>query len=177
MSGYLPYGEFKCLKNVDNLAVYSISENSPTGYILEADLQHPDALHVRHNDYPVAPQKLGIPYDMLSNHCKNITDKYGIKVADGMKLIPNLGDKINYALHCKNLLLYLSLGIKLKKIYKVLTFKQSNWMKKYIDFNTEKGTNVANSFKKNFLKLMINSVYGKTMENLRKKNQNQTSKQ
>ena len=114
---------------------------------------------------------------MLSNHCKNITDKYGIKVADGMKLIPNLGDKINYALHCKNLLLYLSLGIKLTKIYKVLTFKQSNWMKKYIDFNTEKGTNVANSFKKNFLKLMINSVYGKTMENLRKKNQNQTSKQ
>ena len=46
MSGYLPYGEFKYLKNVDNLAVNSISENSPTGYILEADLQHPDALHV-----------------------------------------------------------------------------------------------------------------------------------
>ena len=64
MSGYLPYGEFKCLKNVDNLAVNSISENSPTGYILEADLQHPDVLHVRHNDYPVAPQKLAIPYDM-----------------------------------------------------------------------------------------------------------------
>ena len=67
-----------------------------------------------------------------------------------MKLIPNLGGKTNYVLHYRNLQLYLSLGTKLTKIHKVLRFKQSDWMKKYIDFNIEKRTNVANSFEKYF---------------------------
>ena len=67
-----------------------------------------------------------------------------------MKLIPNLGGKTNYVLHYRHLQLYLSLGMKLTKIHKVLRFKQSDWMKKYIDFNIEKRTNVANSFEKYF---------------------------
>ena len=106
---------------------------------------------------------------MLSNYCKKIADKYGIKVGDIMKLIPNLGDKTNYVLHYRNLQLYLSLGMKLTKIHRVLKFKQSDWMKEYIDFNTEKRTNAANSFEKDFFKLMINSVYVKEMGNLQKK--------
>ena len=86
-----------------------------------------------------------------------------------MKLIPYLGNKTNYVLHYRNLQLYLSLGIKLTKIHKALKFKLFDWMKKHNDFTTDKRTNAANSFEKGFFKLMINSAYGKTMENLRKK--------
>ena len=85
------------------------------------------------------------------------------------KLIPNLGHKNNYVIHYKSLHLYLSLEIKLTKIHRVLKFKQSDWMKIHIYFNTEKRTNAANSFKKDFLKRMINNAYGKTMGNLQKR--------
>ena len=100
---------------------------------------------------------------------KNIGDKYKIKVGDVKNLIQNLGSKTNYVLHYRDLQLYLSLGMKLTKIQRVLKFKQCDWMKKYIDFNTEKRKNAANSFEKDFLKLMINTIYGKAMEKLWKR--------
>ena len=87
---------------------------------------------------------------MLSDYCKKLVGEYEIKVGDVKKLIPNLGDKTNYVLHYRNLQSYLSLGMKLTKIHKVLKTKQSDWMKIYIDFNTEKRKNAANSFEKNF---------------------------
>ena len=73
---YLPYGGFKWLKNVANFDVNSVSEKSPIGYMLNIDLIYPDELHVLHNDYPLAPEKLAISYDMLSDYCKKIDDEY-----------------------------------------------------------------------------------------------------
>ena len=147
----------------------SINEKNPIGYSLEVDLECSNKLHELHNDYPLTPEKLAVTNDILSKYCKEIADKYDIKIGDVKKLIPNLGNKTKYVVHYRNLQLYLSLGMKLTKIHKVLKFKQSDWMKKYIDFNTEKRMNSANDFEKDFFKLMINSVDGKTMENLQKR--------
>ena len=77
-----------------------------------------------------------------------------IKIGNIKKLIPNIGSKTNYVVHYRKLQLYLSLEMKLTEIHKVLTFNQSDWMKKYIDFNTEKRMNAANGFEKDFFKLM-----------------------
>ena len=140
MSGYLPYGGFKWLKNVDGFDVNSISEKSPIGYFLEVDLEYSDELHELHNDYPLAPEKLAVSSDMLSKYCNKIADKYEKKNGDVKKLISNLGNKTKYVLHYRNLQLCLSLGMKLTKTHRVLKFKQFDWMKKYIDFSTKKRT-------------------------------------
>ena len=85
---------------------------------------------------------------MLLKYCKKIAGKYEIKVGDVKELTSNLDNKTNYVVHYRNLQLYLSLGMELTKIHRVLKFKQSDWMKKYIDFNTVKRMNAANDFEK-----------------------------
>ena len=106
---------------------------------------------------------------MLSKYCSDIANKYGIKVGSVKKLVPNLRDKIKYVVHYRNLQYYLSLGIKLIKIHKILTFNQSNWLKIYIEFNAEKRKKAKDQFNNFFKKLLNNSIYGKCMENLRKR--------
>ena len=88
---------------------------------------------------------------MVSNYCKKIADKYEIKGVDVKKIISDLGNKTNYVVPYRNLQLHLSLGMRLTKIHVVLRFKQSDGMKKYIVFKTEKRANAANSFTKVFL--------------------------
>ena len=92
MSSYLPYGAFKWLKNVDEFDVNSVSKKSRIGYILEVDLEYPDELHVFHNDFSLAPEKIAISYDILSDYCKKIADEHEIKVGDVEKLLKNLGN-------------------------------------------------------------------------------------
>ena len=122
------------VKNVDGFGINSISEKSSIGYNLEVGLEYPDELHLLHNDYQLAPEKLAIPYDMLSGYCKNIAGKYEIKVGDVERSTPNMGNKTNYVLHYRNLQLHLSLGVKLTKTHRMLKFKQSDWMKKIDQF-------------------------------------------
>ena len=82
MSQYLPYSEFKWLnqKEIDKLLLNSIGENSSDRDILEVGLKYPDELHELHNDYPLAPEKLEISQNMLSEYCSSIANKYGIKI-------------------------------------------------------------------------------------------------
>ena len=169
MSEYHPYGEFEWWENIDDFDVNSVDEKSDTGYFLEVDLEYSDNLHELHNDYLLAPEKLAVSSDMLLGYCKEIADKYQIKIGDVKKLVPNLGNKSNYVLHYRNLQLYLSLGMRLTKIHRILKFKQSVGWKNILILILKKEKNVNNGFEKDFFKLMINSVYGKTMENLRKR--------
>ena len=126
----LPYCKFKWLNNFCIFDVNSVSENSSIGYILEVGLEYPDELHYLHNNYSLAPEKLAISYDMLSNYCKEFADRYGTKVGDVKKLVPNLGNKTNYVVHYKNCQLHLSIEMKLTKNHKILKLEQSDWLKK-----------------------------------------------
>ena len=105
--------------------------------MIKVDLEYLEELHELHNDFSLAPEKRAVSSDMLSKYCKKIADEYEIKVGDVQKLIPNLGNKTNCVVHYRNLQLYLSLEMRLTKIHRVLKFKPSDWMKKYMDFNTK----------------------------------------
>ena len=171
MSQYLPTGGFKWMKqeHIDKLDLGKYKEDSKKGLILEVDLEYPKELHDLHNDYPLGPEKVKVTEDMLSDYCKKIAEKYGISVGLVSKLIPTLGNKEKYVLHYRNLKLYMNLGLKVTKVHRVLKYDQSPWLKQYIDFNTEKRKNAKNAFEKDFFKLMNNSVFSKTMENIRKR--------
>ena len=168
MSQYLPTGGFKWLSEKEvNLSKYN--DEFEKGLILEVDLEYPKELHDLHNDYPLAAEKIKVTENMLSPYCKKIAEKFGVKIGLVEKLVPTLFNKERYVLHYRNLQLYMSLGLKLTKIHRALEFDQSPWLKSYIDFNTKKRAEAKNSFEKDFFKLMNNSVFGKTMENLRKR--------
>ena len=171
MSQYLPTGGFRWMseKQINKINLATYKEDSKKGLILEVDLEYPRELHDLHNDYPLGPEKVKVTENMLSNYCKKIKEKYNISIGQVHKLIPTLNNKEKYVLHYRNLQLYLDLGLKLTKVHRVLEFDQSPWLKQYINFNTEKRKHAKNSFEKDFFKLMNNSVFGKTMENLRKR--------
>ena len=171
MSQYPPTGNFRWMsdKEIKKINLGKYKADGKKGLILEVDLEYPQELHDLHNDYPVCPEKVRVSNDMLSGYCKKIAEKCNISIGLVSKLIPTLRDKKEYVLHYRNLQLYLDLGLKIKKIHRVLKFNQSPWLKQYIDFNTEKRKHAKNSFEKDFFKLMNNSVFGKTMENLRKR--------
>ena len=118
------------------------------GYILEVDVHYPKELHDSHNDLPFMCECMKI----------NVVEK----------LIPNLFDKKRYIIHIRALDQALKHGLVLERIYRAIEFKQSAWMKEYIDFNTKLRTAAKNDFEKDFYKLMNNLVFGKTMENIRK---------
>ena len=103
MSEFHPYEEFQWLENIDEFDINSINKKSDTGYFLEVDLEYPNNLHKLHNHYPLAPEKVAIFNDMLSKYCKKTVDQYKIKVSHVKKLIPNLGNKIKFVLHYRNI--------------------------------------------------------------------------
>ena len=175
MSERLPTGNFKWLNNLPDTPeeieffLSKYTEDSDKGIILEVDLEYQKELHQLHNDYPCAPEKKIITDELLSDYARKIKEEHSVSSGKVPKLVTTLNDKEKYVSHYRNLQLYLSLGIRIKKIHRGVEFDQSSWLKEYIDFNTEMRKNAKNSFEKDFFKLMNNIVFGKTMENLRKR--------
>ena len=167
----LPTGDFKWVseQEIANLDVTTITDDAETGYFLEVDLEYPQELHDLHSDYPLAPEKMFIIPEMLSPYQQALKEELNYKPAKVEKLVPNLWDKERYVLHYRNLKFYLSQGLKLKKVHRVLQFKQEAWLKPYIEKNTALRAAASNAFEKDFFKLMNNSVFGKTMEDVRRR--------
>ena len=138
--------EWMCEDELNNWKCIASQEG--VGCILEVDLEYPKELHDLHNDYPLAPESVKLEKSVVP------------------KLIPNLNNKTKYVVHYETLKLYESLGLKITKIHRGIRFEESAWLKKYIDLNTELRTKATNDFEKDFFKLMNNSVFGKTMENI-----------
>lgn len=148
----LPLTNFRWIffkKNID--FVLNTPDNSEVGYILEVDLEYPTELHDLHADYPFCAEHKAPP---------NTNTK---------KLLLTLYDKEKYVLHYRTLKYALENGIKLKKVYRILQFRQISWLKPYIELNTLERTKANNEFEKNLFKLMSNAIYGKSMENVRER--------
>ena len=128
--------------------ILQLTKRKSKGYLLEVDLKYPKELHDSHNDLPFMCERM--------------------KINGVEKLIPNLYDKKRYVIHIADLYQALKHGLVLERIHRAIEFKQSAWMKEYIDFNTSLRTAAKNDFEKDFYKLMNNSVFGKMMENIRK---------
>ena len=137
---YLPYKGFKWLSEgeIKRFDLGNISENSKIGYILKLDLEYCKELHDLHNDYLLCPEKVEVKYEILSKYCKDIVDRYNIKVGGVRKLIPNLNNRIRHVVHYRNLIYYLPLGMKLIEVHRILAFKQKNWLKVLMIYRKKK---------------------------------------
>lgn len=182
LSMSLPIGDFKFLNEHErnNLNIMNVGECSDKGYILEVNLDYPNELHNLHSDYPLAPESKSVTDEMLSPYSQRLWNKLNPSKQKGHtkgrsriktnKLLCTLKEnKRRYVCHYQNLQLYLHLGMKLKRVHQVLEFSQSPFLREYIELNTQRRKSAKGDFEKSFYKLMNNAVFGKTMENVRKR--------
>ena len=143
------------------------TSNSSRGRVLEVDLEYPKELQELNNHYPLGLDKLEIKREILSEYQLKINDLCNIPIVNVKKWVPNFFDKEKYVIHYENLQLYLKLGLKLKKIHRVLEFIKSQSLKPYIKFDTQKRMETGKNNDedgKALYKLMNNDIHGKTTE-------------
>ena len=170
LSQQLPCSNFKWEDiSLDELKKILESYNHSTskkGYICEVSLTIPKSLHDFFDDNPPICDQLLITYDMLSPWAKNLLK--GKRFTPEKKLSPSLYDKEGYVCHIKTLQLYIELGIHITSVDKTLSFDQDSWLFNYIEFNSDKRANAKSKVERDFFKLIINSLFGKTLESVRR---------
>ena len=172
MSEKFPTGNFRWLskEEVDMFNVHNIDAEGETCYILDVNLQYPKAIHDLHNDYPLAVECKHIEEADLSPYNQYFLKEHNEKFKSTKKLCPDLKDKKSYVCSLKNLKFFIKQGLVLQKIHRILAADQSNFLHPYIKFNSLKRREPAHiKFKSDFFKLMNNAVYGKTIEDIRKR--------
>ena len=170
----LPLNDFRWVKNIAKLSNEFImnydEETSKRGYLLEADIEYPKHLHNEHLELPFCPSKDEKPatntkYSSSIQKTRKNNEEFLSK--PNQKLLTTLYDKERYVVQITTLQQALKHGLKLKKIHRAKSFRHSNWLKPYIDLNTDLRSKAKNEFEKDFFKLMNSSVFGKMMVNVR----------
>ena len=164
MSQYLPYDEIKFDNNIKLDDILKTPDDSDIGYFIEVDLIYPDNIKEKTKNFPIAPMNKKINSNKFSDYMKEIKPDTYIQTN---KLICDWSDKKNYLVHYRMLKFYIRHGMIVDKIHNIISFRQSRWLEKYINFNTQKLNISKNDFEKDFYKLLNNAFYGKTMENVR----------
>ena len=166
----LPYKNFEWCDGLTLEDIKNWKTDDDTGYILEVDLKYPCSIHDKTADLPLAPEHLRIHNGVLTEYMKNKWKvMYPNREFNGsQKLVMSQNDKECYVVHIALLQFYIEMGMKLVKVYTAISFDQKAWLKSYIDGNTQKRMEARNSFEKDFYKFKSNSLFGKTMENVRK---------
>lgn len=166
----LPIGnlEWMTKKEIDNFDIHGINLDGDCGYILECDLNYPKRLHIKHHNLPLAPEVIEVSEKDLSKYAKQAlldSDKQ-TKYKD-VKLLATFYPRKNYVLHGKNLKLYLDLGMELKKIHRILKFRQEAFIAPFIQKCTDARKTSTTKFAMDLFKKLANCVYGKTLQDVR----------
>ena len=164
MSEPLPYDEIKFDNNVTLEDIINTPDDNDIGYFIEVDLIYPDNIKQKTKNFPFAPMNKKINPDDFNDYMNEIKPDNYISTK---KLICDWSDKKNYLIHYRMLKFYIRHGMIIDKVHNIISFKQSRWLEKYISFNTQKRNKAKNDFEKDFYKLLNNTFYGKTMENVR----------
>jgi hypothetical protein len=165
--------EFEPKNYIRVLSVKTIMKwkaNSEIGRILMVDLEYPEELHSdsAHNDYFLAAERISVKAEKLSKYQQSLIEKFGIHYTENQsKLVPHLGNRRRYVVHYRNLQYYLSKGMKLVRVHEVVRFVQKPWLREYVLFNARLRSQAKNDFEKNLYKFFVNSIFGKSMEQVR----------
>lgn len=166
----LPYNKFIWLEKEDfkHIDWKNIDTEGDVGYILEVDLHYPKKLHKLHDNFPLAPQNIEIDYSNLSPFAKkSLLRSADVKKYSDVKLSSTFHDRLSYVLHFKNLKFYLSQGLILTNVRRVLQFQQKAFIKPFIEMCTLERQKAKTKFEQDQFKKVANSTYGKTIQNVR----------